>query len=315
MFEEINREGQTVLMVTTAPALPVFPEGDSSRTARCSTSSTEADARAKNSISLFPTPSWCSWREGSKVNNTSCPFYAKLALTSIRKNKSIYAPYLLASTLLAGLYYTLSSVTYMVLKSDMHGADAMGFILSTSSGICGALSLVVLFYVNSFVMKQRKREFGLYGILGMEKRHISLVVLCEVLFAGAISILAALWGRAAQPVPFWCCCGWCASPRTHLSGAAALGARSPALSGRIFRLCCSTMSSDCRPTHALLHRERRRAGAQARWCSRFWPAALGGGYITALLCAPPRCGSARYWCLDAGDRGHLPAFVAAASRC
>lgn len=68
----------------------------------------------------------------------------------------------------------------------------MSSILNLSSWICGILALVILFYVNSFIMKRRKKEFGLYSILGMEKRHISIVMLWEVLLTGLLSILSGI---------------------------------------------------------------------------------------------------------------------------
>ena len=117
-------------------------------------------------------------------------FYPRLALTNIRKNHSIYRPYLLAVTLLAAMYYCLRSVSVLVAESGMSGAGSMYLILQMSAGIMGFLSLLILFYVNSFLVRRRKREFGLYSVLGMEKRHICRVMVWEVL-------LVALGGMAA----------------------------------------------------------------------------------------------------------------------
>lgn len=119
-------------------------------------------------------------------------FYPRLAVTNIKKNKSIYVPYLLAGSLIVSLFYILSSVTYMVSHSNIEGGETMGIILMFSTWICGFLSLIILFYINSFIMKRRKKEFGLYSILGMEKRHISIVMLWEVAIAGAISIFCGI---------------------------------------------------------------------------------------------------------------------------
>jgi len=78
----------------------------------------------------------------------------------------------------------------------MKGNSAIGGILQFSTIICGIISLVILFYINSFIMKRRKKEFGLYSILGMEKRHISIVMFCEVLLTAAVSIICGIVGGA-----------------------------------------------------------------------------------------------------------------------
>lgn len=119
-------------------------------------------------------------------------FYLRLAISNIRNNKSIYVPYLMASSLIVMLFYGLRSVSYMVAESGASGSGTMAAILDMSSWICGILALIILFYVNSFIMKRRKKEFGLYSILGMEKRHISIVMIWEVLLTGLISVLGGI---------------------------------------------------------------------------------------------------------------------------
>ncbi|MFA9379551.1 MAG: FtsX-like permease family protein [Acetanaerobacterium sp.] len=123
-------------------------------------------------------------------------FYSRLAMTNIKKHKSIYLPYLLAGALIVALFYSLRSVSVMVAESTAKGSVIMGEILNLSSFICGFLSLVILFYINSFVVKRRKKEFGLYSILGMEKRHIAIVMVWEVLITGAVCILCGILGGA-----------------------------------------------------------------------------------------------------------------------
>lgn len=123
-------------------------------------------------------------------------FYSRLALTNIRKNRNIYLPYLLAGALITAIYYILSSVAIMARDSGMEGSGHVHEMLGVSAGVCGVLSLAVLFYINSFVMKRRGKEFGLYSILGMGKRHISLVILWEVLLTALVSIVGGIAGGA-----------------------------------------------------------------------------------------------------------------------
>ncbi len=123
-------------------------------------------------------------------------FYPRLAWTNIRKNNNIYLPYLLAASLIVGLYYILRSIAVMVLQSKIEGYGHMYEMLKVSATVCGILSFPVLIYINSFIMKQRKREFGLYGILGLGKNHIAFVVCWEGFFAAFASIGCGILGGA-----------------------------------------------------------------------------------------------------------------------
>ncbi len=115
-------------------------------------------------------------------------FYVRLAVSNMEKNANIYFPFLLAGALLSGLYYMLLAVGEMAVNSGMKGATEMAFILQMCSGLCIFVMFLILFYINSFVMKRRKRELGLYCILGMEKRHLNLLLFWEVLFLALLSI-------------------------------------------------------------------------------------------------------------------------------
>ena len=108
-------------------------------------------------------------------------FYLKMAWGNIRKNRNIYLPYLLAASVMTALFYIQGSLCDMVDISGMKGKRMMSSLLGISTPITGIFSLVILFYVNSFVMKQRKKEFGLYNVLGMEKRHLARLMSVEIL--------------------------------------------------------------------------------------------------------------------------------------
>lgn len=114
-------------------------------------------------------------------------FYPRLALSNMEKNANIYFPYLLAGGLLSGLYYMVLAVGEMVADSGMSGGKEMLFLLEMCAGLCVLIMFLILFYINSFVMKRRKRELGLYCILGMEKRHLCVLLFWEVLTAAVIS--------------------------------------------------------------------------------------------------------------------------------
>ncbi|MFQ9395194.1 MAG: FtsX-like permease family protein [Lachnospiraceae bacterium] len=78
----------------------------------------------------------------------------------------------------------------------MKGKRMMSSLLGISTPITGIFSLVILFYVNSFVMKQRKKEFGLYNVLGMEKRHLVRLMSVEILLVAVFSLVFGISGGA-----------------------------------------------------------------------------------------------------------------------
>lgn len=123
-------------------------------------------------------------------------FYPRLAGTNVKKNSSIYYPYLFAGSLMAGLLYVLNSVAAMVADSGMEGGDIMHMLVRICFFICILFVFIILFYINSFIMKRRKKEFGLFCILGMEKKHLAFVLFWEVFLGMLISLLAGIGGGA-----------------------------------------------------------------------------------------------------------------------
>ena len=123
-------------------------------------------------------------------------FYLKMAWGNIRKNRNIYLPYLLAASVMTALFYIQGSLCDMVDISGMKGKRMMSSLLGISTPITGIFSLVILFYVNSFVMKQRKKEFGLYNVLGMEKRHLVRLMSVEILLVAVFSLVFGISGGA-----------------------------------------------------------------------------------------------------------------------
>lgn len=122
--------------------------------------------------------------------------YHKLAFQSIRKNYNIYFPFLLSATVMVAMFYILSGITIEVSKETFVGSSSMLILLELGQKICGFFSALILFYTNRFLMKKQSKEFGLYSMLGMEKRHIMRVVLWETagmgLFCIAVGILSGM---------------------------------------------------------------------------------------------------------------------------
>lgn len=120
-------------------------------------------------------------------------FFPKLAMDGIRKNKRMYAPYIFTGGLMVMIYYILNSLMKNPTLEQMQGGSVIqGSILPLGGWVIAFFSLLFLFYTNSFLIRQRNREFGLYNILGMGKGGIGRIIIWESLFVGVSAILAGL---------------------------------------------------------------------------------------------------------------------------
>ena len=119
-------------------------------------------------------------------------FYLKLAWLGIRKNKKLYTPYLLTCIGMVMMFYIVSFLGSSNVLAGMAGGDTMQGTLSLGSGVIGVFSLIFLFYTHSFLIRRRKKEFGLYNILGMEKRNLVRVLLWESLLIALLSLALGL---------------------------------------------------------------------------------------------------------------------------
>lgn len=115
-------------------------------------------------------------------------FYPRLAINNIMKNRQLYFPYLLTCVFTVAMFYIVLFIRMNEGLGEMFGGQYVGAYMAFGSVIIGIFSLVILFYTNSFLMKRRRRELGLYNILGMEKRHIACVLFFETLFTGVGTI-------------------------------------------------------------------------------------------------------------------------------
>lgn len=120
--------------------------------------------------------------------------YPKLALNNIKKNSKNYIPYILTCIGTAMMFYIMYSMSINKGLDEMSGGNNLKAILSFGNYVIGLFSIIFLFYTNSFLIKQRKKEFGLFNILGMEKRHLSKIVMYETLFVAIVSLILGILG-------------------------------------------------------------------------------------------------------------------------
>lgn len=116
-------------------------------------------------------------------------FYAHLAAQNMRKNGRFYLPYLLTGVFCTAMLYTMYFLNGNKGVSQMPGSAYVLTFLWLGIGVVTIFSAIVMLYTNSFLMKRRRKEIGLYNVLGMEKRHIARFMAWETVFAALISIV------------------------------------------------------------------------------------------------------------------------------
>ena len=119
--------------------------------------------------------------------------YTKLAWTGIQKNRKLYLPYMLTCIGMVMMCYIVSFLKYSPVFGSLPGGDTVQAFLNMGFGVMCVFSLLFLFYTNSFLIRRRKTEFGLYNILGMGKKNLALVLGIETLLIALITLAAGLF--------------------------------------------------------------------------------------------------------------------------
>jgi len=119
-------------------------------------------------------------------------FFPKIAAGNIKKNTKMILPYMIASICTIMMFYNMRFLP--VAKLIGSESESLRVLLGLGCYVIGIFSVIFLFYTNSFLIKQRKKEFGLLNILGMEKKHIALVMFFETLYTSLISLAAGILG-------------------------------------------------------------------------------------------------------------------------
>lgn len=119
--------------------------------------------------------------------------YPRLAFDNIRKNARTYIPYILTCSFAVAMFYIMKSLSLNEGIENVQGGNTIAYILNLGTYIIAIFVCIFLFYTNSFLMKNRKKEFGLFNILGMEKRHISKIIGFESLYVSLISFSTGIF--------------------------------------------------------------------------------------------------------------------------
>lgn len=118
--------------------------------------------------------------------------YRKLAKENIKRNSETYFPYIIASVMAITLYFLCFNLSSNTGFDNIRGAEAVRLMFGATSRIIAFISMIIILYSNSYLLKVRAKEFGLYSVLGLEKKHIALVMFFESLITSIAIIFISI---------------------------------------------------------------------------------------------------------------------------
>ena len=118
--------------------------------------------------------------------------YFKLAFDGIRKNRKLFLPYIGAGAGMVMMSYIIFFLTENERILSLKGGEAIHNTLGFGCSVMAIFSCIFLFYTNSFLIRRRKKEYGLYGVLGMGKRQLVAVCFFENLLVTVFSLFFGL---------------------------------------------------------------------------------------------------------------------------
>ena len=116
----------------------------------------------------------------------------KLALSNLVKNRKLYYPFALATCLAVAISYIFFSLTFNPHLAEMAGASAVSMVLALGLIIVSITTSIIVFYANSFVIKNRSKELGLYSMLGLNRFHLFIMMIIELIVFGLVTLLIGL---------------------------------------------------------------------------------------------------------------------------
>ena len=119
-------------------------------------------------------------------------FYYNLAYEGMRKNKKMYIPYLLTCICMVMMLYIIQYLKHSEVIQNGRGGTTVCMTMGLGGWVIGIFSLIFLFYTNSFLMRRRSKEFGLYNMLGMSKKNIVHILCWETFMTFVISVVVGL---------------------------------------------------------------------------------------------------------------------------
>ncbi|HGR3862117.1 TPA: ABC transporter permease [Streptococcus pneumoniae] len=116
----------------------------------------------------------------------------KLAVSNLIKNRKLYYPFALAVLLAVTITYLFYSLTFNPKIAEIRGGTTIQATLGFGMFVVTLASAIIVLYANSFVMKNRSKELGIYGMLGLEKRHLISMTFKELVLFGILTVGAGI---------------------------------------------------------------------------------------------------------------------------
>ncbi|HGE7740957.1 TPA: ABC transporter permease [Streptococcus pneumoniae] len=116
----------------------------------------------------------------------------KLAVSNLIKNRKLYYPFALAVLLAVTVTYLFYSLTFNPKIAEIRGGTTIQATLGFGMFVVTLASAIIVLYANSFVMKNRSKELGIYGMLGLEKRHLISMTFKELVVFGILTVGAGI---------------------------------------------------------------------------------------------------------------------------
>ena len=221
-------------------------------------------------------------------------FFSRIAAENIKKNTRLYVPRILAETGLLGCFFILLTLSMDKRMSDALGGAYLSAFMAFGAIVIGLLSFVLILYINSFLMKQRKQEYGLYNVLGMEKRHIVRVLFFESLFTSLLSValglvFGALFYKASSLLICRLLHGDIVAGFYYLSAPTVLISAAIFLALDLFAFFINALTiRRMKPVELLREKHSGEREPRTRWALLILGAlSLGAGYIIAVTTKSP----------------------------
>ena len=119
-------------------------------------------------------------------------FYIRLALSNVKKNKPVYSPFFLTNILSVMIFFCLASIQNQTIIATLPGSYIFVQFLKVGVVMTGIFAGVFLLYTNGLLIRQRKKELGLYTIFGLEKKHIAKVLILESMLLTTAGLVAGI---------------------------------------------------------------------------------------------------------------------------
>jgi len=116
----------------------------------------------------------------------------KLACSNLIKNRKLYYPFAIAVILAVTIAYLFDSLTFNPNITKLRGGSPILFTLGLGLFVVNVAGAIIVLYANSFVMKNRSKELGIYSMLGLEKRHLIFMIFKELLIFGFVTISSGI---------------------------------------------------------------------------------------------------------------------------